>query len=128
MRLGRLLLPFAAVIAAYLAYRYEHGLAHFLGIDTQASQNYDFASGVGPMLVTAVFSGGVIVSLWHGLNCAEHGCWRIGRHKVSGTPYCNRHHENARPERTELEVLESIERLLTAASQSSRTYRGGGGA
>jgi hypothetical protein len=91
---------------------YEHGWAHFLGIDTQASQNYDFVSGVGPMIITALGFSGMILGLWHNLNCHAPGCLRIGRHKVSGTPWCNIHQEEARPERSERELLERVVELL----------------
>ena len=29
-------------------------------------------------------------------NCHERRCWRVGRHAVDGTPWCNRHHQAAR--------------------------------
>lgn len=29
-------------------------------------------------------------------NCHESRCWRVGRHHVDGTPWCNRHHKPAR--------------------------------
>ena len=97
---------------AWALVMYEHGWAHFFGIDTQASQNYDFVSGVGPMIITALGFSGMILGLWHSLNCHEPGCLRIGRHKVSGTPWCNIHHEKARPEKSERELLEQIVALL----------------
>ena len=99
-------------ITLWAAVAHEHGLAHILGIDTQQSQEYDFVSGVGPMLVTALLGGSVIVSLVHHVNCHHEGCWRIGRHKVHGTPWCNVHHAIARPERTQQEILTSIEGSL----------------
>ena len=91
---------------------------HFFGIDTQQSDNYDFVSGVGPMLITAVGYGGLIGALVSHVNCHQRGCWRIGRHKVGGTPWCNTHHANARPERSEQELLESIEAKMDALVQA----------
>jgi hypothetical protein len=75
-------------------------------------QNYAFLSGFGPCLITGLGLSTLIVGGWHHLNCHEAGCPRIGRHHVNGQVWCHRHHENARPERTENEILLSIEALL----------------
>lgn len=75
---------------------FAHATIHFLGIDTQQSDNYDFVSGVGPMIVTAIGYGGLVAGFWHHVNCHEAGCWRLGKHKVDGTPWCSLHHQNAR--------------------------------
>lgn len=91
---------------------HEHGFAHFLGIDTQASQNYDFVSGVGPMIITALGMGGIVTAVLGKFNCHHVGCWRIGKHHVNGSPWCSHHHEEARPERTERELLERILELM----------------
>jgi hypothetical protein len=94
--------------ACLLAATFEHPLAHALGIDTQQSQNYDFVSGVGPMLITALGFTGAFLTVVRSLNCHQPGCLRVGRHKVDGTPWCNRHHEQARPRRTDSDRLEEI--------------------
>lgn len=62
-------------------------LHHALGIDTQASQNYDFTSGSGPMIVSAIGFSGAGLSYWRHVNCHTDGCPRIGRYPVEGTPY-----------------------------------------
>ena len=66
------------------------------GFSSQATQQYAFVSGVGPMLLTAVLGSSALATVWHSLNCHQEGCWRIGRHKVKGSPWCNTHHEQAR--------------------------------
>lgn len=91
---------------------YEHGFAHGLGIDTQQSQNYDFVSGVGPMIITAIGYGGLITAVVGKFNCHWSGCWRIGKHHVNGSPWCSLHHTAVRPERSEHELLTSIESQL----------------
>jgi hypothetical protein len=97
---------------AWLGWRYEHGMAHGIGVDTQQSQEYDFVSGVGPMIIAAIGYISLIAAGWHALNCHQPGCWRVGRHKVGGTPWCNRHHGKARPELTVENLLETlIERI-----------------
>lgn len=87
-------LALAALTVACAAF--DRALIHFLGIDTQESDNYDFFSGSGPFILTALGQTTIIAGLWHHVNCHEPGCLLIGRHKVDGTPWCNRHHENAR--------------------------------
>ena len=89
---------------------YEHGFAHFMGIDTQQSQNYDFVSGVGPMFITAIGLSSLIAGLWHHVNCHQSGCWRIGKHKIDGTPWCSYHHEAVRA--TDAVDLAAIARRL----------------
>ncbi len=79
-----------------IVYVNQRGIIHLLGIDTQQSDNYDFVSGVGPMIITAVGYTGIIVGLWHHVNCHYTGCLRIARHRIDGTPWCNRHQLNAR--------------------------------
>lgn len=36
----------------------------------------------------------IFVVLWRKVNCHAKGCWRVGLHRVDGTPYitCKRHH------------------------------------
>ena len=90
----------------WAAVAYEHGWAHFLGIDTQQSQNYDFVSGVGPMIVTLLVSGGIFVTLIRHVNCHAPGCWRLGKFPLAGGQFkvCRRHHpdEEVRTGRNDL--------------------------
>jgi hypothetical protein len=94
------------------AFVVPYGFIHFFGIDTQQSDNYDFFSGPGPVFVTLIGFSSLFAGLVSHVNCHEPGCWRVGRHKVNGTPWCNTHHVNVRPERTEHEILSSIEASL----------------
>jgi hypothetical protein len=75
-------------------------------------QNYAFASGPGPMFLTAAGMSTIIIGLWHSINCHEEGCYRIGRHKINGTPWCNWHHDNARHHRSLEEIMEEQVLLL----------------
>ena len=108
MRLRWLAFLPVPVILACLAATYEHGLAHFLGVDTQASQNYDFVSGVGPMIIAAIGYAGLVMTALHHLNCHQRGCWRVGRHRVGSGVWCARHHEGARPEVADSARLDAI--------------------
>lgn len=84
---------FAALVIVLSVF--DRWLIHFLGIDTQQSDNYDFVSGSGPMLEAALFQSTIIVGLWHTVNCHTDGCLRIGRHHIAGQQYkvCRRCHD-----------------------------------
>ena len=106
-----------AVLVAWLGIEMGlHPLASSFGIGVYPAPSgtpwtYQLLSGFVPAL-TALTLVSVVAGLWHHVNCHEPGCPRIGRHKVDGTPWCNIHHMNARPERSEREILLSIENLL----------------
>ena len=82
-----------------------------------AGTNYAFASGPGPMFLTAAGLSTIIAGLWHHVNCHQDGCLRIGRHKVGGTPWCGRHHELARQAHTDqhgtlADVIGRLDKLI----------------
>jgi hypothetical protein len=67
-------------------------LLHVLGVDNLSGRWYGFWSGAGSDLAYL----GIIGTLYRKHNCHQNGCWRVGRHTVDGTPWCDRHHEQAR--------------------------------
>lgn len=69
-----------------------HLILHWLGLDNEAGRPYAFWSGAGSDLGYLAIIGG----MWRKHNCHSKGCWRVGRHHVDGTPWCDRHHEQAR--------------------------------
>jgi hypothetical protein len=93
-----------------------HPLADSFGIGVYPAPNgtpwtYQLLSGFLPAL-TALTLVSVVSGAWHKYNCHHTGCLRIGRHTIAGTPWCNLHHEEARPAKTEIELLERIVTLL----------------
>ena len=88
----------------------------WFGFSSQATQQYAFVSGVGPMVLTALLGSSVLATLWHSLNCHVDGRWMIGRHKVKGTPFCNRHHQDARPPET---LEDKLDRLIGLLEQQA---------
>lgn len=90
----------------------------------QLGTNYAFASGPGPMILTAVGMSTIIASLWRAHNCHQEGCYRIGRHKVNGTPWCNVHHESARHEKTTEQLLAEQNKLLEEQNRLLRQLAG----
>ena len=76
---------------------------------------YQLESGFVPALTVLTLLGSVL-SLYHLHNCHKDGCWRIGKHKINGTPWCSRHQAQARPEKTVTELLERVIELLEQRS------------
>lgn len=79
--------------------------------------NYAFASGPGPMILTAAGMSTIIGGLWRTHNCHYDGCWNIGRHKINGTPWCNTHHEQARHEKTVEELIAEQSEAILAQNE-----------
>jgi hypothetical protein len=107
---GAFILSLGVVVALLVAFWPK--IMHFLGWDGQTSDYYAAWSSSVPAIFTLLGMSTLITGLWHGVNCHEPGCLRWGRHKISGTPWCNVHHDNARPERAEHEILASIDGKL----------------
>jgi hypothetical protein len=99
-----------AAVAVSLLVAFWLPVMHFLGWDGQTSDYYAAWSSSVPALFTLIGLSTLITGMWAHVNCHEAGCWRIGKHKISGTPWCGAHHHNA--QRTERELLESIEASL----------------
>jgi hypothetical protein len=57
----------------------------WFGVGNNGAPNtaYSFWSGFGSCLGYLT----VFVVLWRHVNCHTHGCWRVGKHYVDGTPY-----------------------------------------
>lgn len=56
----------------------------------QDGQWYAFWSSFGGDLAYL----GIFVVLYRKINCHTQGCWRIGHHRIDGTPFtvCRKHH------------------------------------
>jgi hypothetical protein len=74
-----------------------HWLAVHTGTVNEAGPYYGFWSGFGSDLGEVALVGAVLGG-YKKHNCHQPRCWRIGRHVVDGTPWCNRHHQAARGE------------------------------
>lgn len=75
-----------------------HWLLHFFGLDSASGPAYLAWSGALSDLGELAIIGGMI-TLWRRHTCAVRGCWRIGRHQVSGTQHicCGRHTPGGAP-------------------------------
>jgi len=76
-----------------------HWLTYMTGSENTsgAPPNYNFWSGFGSDLGEVALIGAVL-GMFKRHNCHQRRCWRIGRHVVNGTPWCDKHHEAARGE------------------------------
>jgi hypothetical protein len=110
---------FLAAIATFSAFWYGmFWIAQAAGFNLQSTPEYGFSSGIGPMILAALGYSTLCTGLWHGLNCHHPGCPRIGRHKIDGTPYCNVHHEDYRPE---IKVEDLLRQILDELKPSRRS-------
>lgn len=69
-----------------------HGIAWFLGLTNASGGWYLWWSGI----VGDIALVGGATAIYHKHNCHEPRCYRIGKHTVDGSPWCNHHHEQAR--------------------------------
>jgi hypothetical protein len=72
-----------------------HWLAVHTGTIDEPGPYYGFWSGFGSDLGELALLAAV-ATFWRKHNCHQSRCWRLGRHTVDGTPWCNRHHGQAR--------------------------------
>jgi hypothetical protein len=87
-----------------------HGLLWFLGVHPVppgTSAMYQLWSGFMPALTVLTLLGAV-ASMYHLHNCRRDGCWRIGKHRVGGAPWCRRHVGEATPALSVEELLGQI--------------------
>jgi hypothetical protein len=114
----RLLTAFSACVAVavitysavthWLAWRFGMGISP---VPQGTGWPYQLESGFVPAL-TVLSLLTAIIGTYHLHNCHKDGCWRIGKHKINGTPWCSRHEGDARPEVSVEHLLEAlIERL-----------------
>ena len=66
-----------------------------LGVTNPSGRWYAWWSGAGSDLGELAIVGGLL-ALVRKHACHEPRCWRIGRHVVDGSPWCDRHHGKAR--------------------------------
>ena len=71
-----------------------HVVQHWLAYHT-GSLNEPGVSGFGSDLGEVTIVAGLL-AIYRKHVCHKDGCWRISRHTVNGSPWCNRHHEAAR--------------------------------
>lgn len=113
----------AVVVLAAAHWRHAE---FWLGMTNASGPEYLAWSGWASDLAELTLLGAV-AGIYHKHNCHTDGCWRIGKHIVEGTPWCNRHHGEARalslPAESPLErkfdvLIESVDGLAEAIRSS----------
>lgn len=102
------------VVLAWLGLDHPYGLRFAMGIwpvPQGTPWTYQLESGFIPALTVLTLLS-LVSGAWQHVNCHHHWCPRTGKHKINGTPWCDRHQGEARPERSENEILQSIEQAL----------------
>jgi hypothetical protein len=76
---------------------------------------YQLWSGIIPGLTVLTLFGAVL-SMYHLHNCHSARCWRIGKHRINGTPWCTRHEAEGRAYHSEEctlgDILAALNRLI----------------
>ena len=106
-------LALAAVIWSIAAHPW--GWLYGLGVhpypeSSSTPWTYQMWSGILPAL-TVISLFGSVFGLWHLHNCHAPGCWRLGKHRVDGTPWCSKHAASVPSRalgRTDHDLLEEI--------------------
>lgn len=112
------LLPLAVLGAVvYAVSCHTWGVLYGLGVhpypeSSSTPWTYQMWSGVIPAL-TVLTLFGALSSVYHLHNCHYETCWRLGRHRVNGSPWCDKHFKDVKPELTPEDVLEMILGVLT---------------
>lgn len=107
-------------LAAWSITAHPWGWLYGLGVHPYPASSstpwtYQMWSGILPALTVLTLFGS-LGGAWHLHNCHYPRCLRLGKHKISGTPWCTRHmHLGAAvPSRTTEDLLEQILATLTA--------------
>lgn len=117
----------AAVLAAWLLFAALTAwsmAAHWLGwrfalgdwpVPAGTGWPYQLESGFIPAL-TVLSLLGAIGGTYHLHNCHSARCWRLGKHKINGTPWCSRHEDEGRAahvsEATLLDIASKLDRII----------------
>lgn len=82
---------------------------------------YQFESGFVPAL-TILSLVAAIAGTYHLHNCHSDRCFRLGKHKIGGTPWCTRHVDEGRAfhgtETTLRDVTDRLDELVTLLRDS----------
>lgn len=110
MKLFAALASLWAVTIAWLALDHPDGLRFSMGtypVPAGTPWTYQLLSGFVPALTVATLLSG-LAALYHLHNCHHDGCWRLGKHKIKGTPWCVAHEDEGRAQETTDDLLREI--------------------
>jgi hypothetical protein len=101
-----------SAVTHWLAWRFGMGI---WPVPQGTGWPYQLESGFVPAL-TILSLLTAIVGTYHLHNCHSARCWRLGKHKISGTPWCSRHEAEGRAyasgETTLADIAQRLDRLI----------------
>lgn len=120
------LIPVAAALVlaagAYMA-AHPYGDRFAIGIwpvPPGTPWTYQLESGFIPALTVLTLLG-ALASMWHVHNCHYETCWKLGKHRINGTPWCSGHKQYGEHEVSDHHLLEQILNALNYQSDLLRT-------
>ena len=124
MKLRWLAIPALALIIWSIA-AHPWGWLYGLGVHPYPASSstpwtYQLLSGFVPALTVLTLLG-AIGSMWHVHNCHYETCWRLGKHRINGTPWCSAHKQYGEHEVSDHHLLEQILNALNYQSELLRT-------
>ena len=99
-----------AVTFAWLGLDHPYGLRFAMGdwpVPPGTPWTYQLESGFIPALTVVTLLSG-LAALYNLHNCHHEGCWRLGKHKIKGTPWCVSHEDEGRAQETTDDLLRDI--------------------
>lgn len=104
-----------------------HWFLHWTGSDNVSGPWYGFWSGFGSDLGEVTLLG-LAVGVVKSRNCHVKGCWRLGKHPVSGTPFavCRRHHPELEHRHIRAEHVHAAHKRARQAAATPRPRRPNG--
>ncbi len=129
-RIGFVLLLLVLVVGIAFIIAFFDVVRHWLALHTGTLHGgpdlyYNFWSGFGSDLGEATLISAVGIGVYTGVrkvNCHTKGCWRIGHHKLDGTPYilCRHHHPDVPTEGASHEHILEQHRKYKEAMKSEK--------
>jgi hypothetical protein len=125
MKLFAVLSVLWAAALTWLGLYHPYGLRFAMGmwpVPPGTPWTYQLESGFVPALTVLTLLSAV-TSLYHLHNCHVETCWRLGKHRINGSPYCNVHKDSVKPVETIEELARREIALLTEIRDELRGSR-----
>lgn len=115
-----------SMVTHWLGWRFAMGL---WPVPPGTGWPYQLESGFLPAL-TVLSLATLVTGAWHLHNCHSGRCWRLGKHRINGTPWCTRHEAEGRAyhgETTLADVVGRLDRLISLVDYDKQSPGGDDG-
>jgi hypothetical protein len=99
-----------AAAISLLGLYHPYGLRFSMGIwpvPPGTPWTYQLLSGFVPALTVLTLLSG-LAAIYHLHNCHHDGCWRLGKHRIKGAPWCRLHEDEGRSQENTDDLLRDI--------------------